>query len=146
MACCFFYRFTDIIPRIWKPILEKLKNCVDKCALGFIQIMVDLLIDADSALKSNNIGVLRLLFKVYAYLFELQLPNIHDKQIHNDYVQAVAGCEKQIAALSNGCMNLTEINGFFTNASNTLNDSVNDCKFRCDKCSATGYSMRISAK
>lgn len=87
--------------------------------------MLDLVIDTDSALATNNGPNMRLLFKVFADLFQKQLPFIpKNGKLYNAFVQCVAGNRLGEARLANGHINWPEVNGFFIKASNTLNDSL----------------------
>lgn len=120
----YFFEFVGIIPRIFGPIFENLKKQSGKCSVGYVQIMLNLMIDTDSALATNNGSNLRLLFKTFAGLFEMQLPFIHNKRLHDTFVQCVEGNKQGEARQSNGSINLCEVNQFFTKASNSLNDSL----------------------
>lgn len=85
--------------------------------------MLNLMSDTDSALTTNNGNNLRLLFKIFADLFEKQLPFIRNKKLHESFVQAIEG-NKQEEARTTESINYREVNEFFTKASNSLNDSL----------------------
>lgn len=120
----FFLKFQGIIPRIFYPIFENLRDRSSKCSVGYVEIMLDLVIDTDSALATNNGPNLRLLFKVFANLFRKQLPCIQNRKLYDTFVQCAEGNEEGEAKLANGRINWPEVNGFFIKASNTLNDSL----------------------
>lgn len=83
--------------------------------------------ESDSALITNNGSNLRLLFKVFEYLYQMQLPFIHNKRLHAAFVQAVKGCKQEAERLlnDNDRINLCEVNEYFVKVGNALNDSLN---------------------
>lgn len=89
-------------------------------------MMMNLAPDTDSALITNNGSNLRLLFKVNRYLSQVQLPFIHNKRLHEAFVQAIEGNKQQEARLlnNNDRINLSEVNEYFIKAANGLNDSL----------------------
>lgn len=93
--------------------------------MGYVEIMLNLMTDTDSALTTNNAINLRLLFKVFANLSQMQLPFIHNEKLHEAFVLCVEGNKQEEARLSNGRINWCAVNEFFVKASNTLNDSLN---------------------
>lgn len=121
-----------IIPRIFGPIFECLKQNEDRCGFGFIQIMLNLMSDTDLALKMKNPDTMGLLFKTFANLFQMQLPFIRDQKLYDAFVQAVEGNKQQEAALASSGWNTAGINAFFAKASNLLNDNQHGCRCRCD--------------
>lgn len=88
--------------------------------------MINLAPDTDSALITNNGRNLRLLYKVNRYLSQMQLPFIHNKRLHEAFVQAIEGNRQQEALLlnNNDRINYREVNKYFIIASNALNDSL----------------------
>lgn len=97
----------------------------NKCCVGYIQIMRNLMNDTDAALATNNPTNLRFLFKTYADLSEKELPCIEDKKLYQAYVACVKANRQEQARLSNGRINYCAVNTFFVNAANGLNDSLN---------------------
>lgn len=87
--------------------------------------MLNLLCEADSAILCGDIINLRLLFEVYANCCEQLLPFIQDENLYEVFCQTIEANQQQQAELSNGCLNLNSIDGFFVQASNGLNDSFN---------------------
>lgn len=82
--------------------------------------------ESDSALRTNNGTKLRLLFKVYAYLFQEQLPFVHKRRLHDVFVQAVAGNRQEEARLANNNdrINYGAANRYFAISANALNDAL----------------------
>lgn len=120
----FSLKFLGIILRIFYPIFENLKKQSELCSVGYVEIMLNLVADTDSALATNNAIEMRLLFKVFADLFQKQLPFVRNRKLYDVFVQCVEGNKVGEASLSNGRINWCEVNGFFVKASNTLNDSL----------------------
>lgn len=120
-----FLEFKGIIPRIFGPLFVNLKNRSSKCSIGYVEIMLNIMNDTDAALTTNNAINLRLLFKVFASLSQMQLQFIRDKPLHEALVLCVQGNREEEARLSNGCIDWVAVNKFFVKASNALNDCLN---------------------
>lgn len=120
----YFLKFSEIIPRIWNPIFDKLIRRSKKCAVGYAQIMRILTSETDLSLKTNNGNSLRILFKVFGNLFQKQLPFISNKRLHKNFVQAVEGNRQEEARLAkhNNRIDWCAVNKFFVKAANGLND------------------------
>lgn len=81
--------------------------------------------DTDFALATNNGINLRLLFKVFADLFQKQLPCVQNRRLYRAFVQCAEGNKQEEARLSNGRINWCKVNEFFTKASNDFNNLLN---------------------
>lgn len=79
-------------------------------------MMQNLSPETDLSLKTNNRDSARLLFKVFANLYQQQIPYIHDAKLREVFVQGVAGNIEQETALTKGPINYTKVNEFFTKA------------------------------
>lgn len=123
-----FPHLSGIILRIWdKPLLERLKHRSKKCAIGYVEMMQNLAPETDLALTTNNGNSLRLLFKVYGYLYQMQIPFTHNRRLREAFVQAVEGNKREEARLlnNNNRINYPKVNEFFVIAANSLNDILN---------------------
>lgn len=120
--------FLGSIQCAWTPIFKNLENHVNKCALGYVQVMLILLDDIDSALKCNNATSLEIIFTTYQSLIEALTPFIEDKNISDAFCQNLEKSKQSQTELSNGCLNLSTMNEFFIFASNNLNDSMKKCQ------------------
>lgn len=117
-------KFSGIIQCVWGPLFVKLKQRLDRCAIGYIEIMLNVVYDTDYGLITNNASYLRLVFKVFANLYQMQLPIIHDKRLRKTFVETIGEIKPGEERLSNGSVNYRLLNKFFTKISNDLNDSL----------------------
>lgn len=116
---CFF---VGIVPRILRPIFEKLKECSHKYAV--VDVLLFVMYDSDTALATKNSSYLLLVFKVSVYLYQMQLPFIENKQIYAIFVEIIETSEQIKEHLSNGHIDLCEINDFYIKFCNALNDNL----------------------
>lgn len=88
--------------------------------------MRNLTVETNLSLATNNGNSLRLLFKVFGYLFQEQLPFIHNKRLHDAFAEAVEGNRQEEARLlhNHDRINWCAVNEFFVKASNALNDNL----------------------
>lgn len=114
-------------------MIEKLKDHVDQCGVGSITIMLNLMCEVDSALETNNVSNIQLLFNVYMNLLQLLLPTIREKTVREAIAECIKGCKKLQAEFHSGCTNLKSINQYFVKAFSDINSSFNPPKCKC-KC------------
>lgn len=124
MSLTFLFEFIGIIPQIFGPLFETLKEQSSKCSVRYVEIMLTLMTDTDSALTTNNAINLRFLFKVFANLSQMQLQFIRDKKLHDAFVLCVERNREEEARLSNGRIDWCAVNEFFVKASNTKRTTV----------------------
>lgn len=120
----FLFEFLGIVLRIWIPLFEVLKQRVEKCAIGYIEIMQNIVHDNDRAMITKNSSYLLLVFKVFANAYRMLLPFIHDKKIRKNFVDAIETGKPLLESLSNGRIDWREINKVVCKDSNGLNDSL----------------------
>lgn len=88
--------------------------------------------EVDSAIEKKNSDTLRLLYKVYAELFQRLLPHIRDKKIHAVIVKTIKRCKQQRRASVNGCIHLTSINRMSMQLSKAWNNGLKERACDCD--------------
>lgn len=124
MYFSFYFKciYLGIVPRIWNPIFEVMKQRVERCAIGYIEVIENAMYDTDAAMIANNSSYLLLAFKVYALCYQMLLPIIHDPKIHQNLVESLEGGKPLLESLSNGYIDWCQINQIIYKSANDLNN------------------------
>lgn len=128
----FSFAFRGRLQDIWNPIFEQLKSHVDKCGIGYIDILIDLITEVDVAYETKNSETLRLLYKVYADLMDALLSSTRDKHVQAVLIKTIDICRQQQEEIVSGCIDFTSINRIVVSLSKDFKNTLNGNDCGCD--------------